>query len=86
MPLTQTLANWPGNAHSSTIFLETSRKSASASKVHVKDVNARRAALMIPGSAIQPTERDARIPILLVQQPGAISFLGFVELILTRTT
>ena len=34
---------------------------------------------MIPGSTIRPSEHDSRIPILLVQQPGSISFLGFVD-------
>eukprot|EP00041_Stephanoeca_diplocostata_P024424 m.618460 g.618460 ORF g.618460 m.618460 type:complete len:834 (-) comp22528_c0_seq12:133-2634(-) len=38
-----------------------------------KDMHRRRQALLVPGAALPPQPSDARIPVLLVQQPGALA-------------
>jgi hypothetical protein len=54
----------------SPLHQEDMRATASASFPHVKELNARRSALLLPAQSLDPTETDAKVPVLLIQQPG----------------
>ncbi len=42
------------------------------SRISQKDINARRSALLVPEDVLSPLPTDARIPVMLVQQPGLV--------------
>eukprot|EP00729_Bicosta_minor_P015086 gene15086-4278_t len=69
--LTQLMAEWPRDAARSAIWSAEARAALLAAQQSTKDVNIRREALLIPGDSLPVQANDARIPILLVQRPGA---------------
>lgn len=47
-----------------------SRYAATESMVPMKEINRRRSDVLLPGAPLQPIETDARVPLVLIQQPG----------------
>jgi ribonuclease P/MRP protein subunit POP1 len=65
------MAKWPAGVARSSIWSADVRREVKDSLVPVKALNERRSAMGIPGVALPPQPSDARVPVLLVQRPGA---------------
>ncbi|KAM3579893.1 Ribonucleases P/MRP protein subunit pop1 [Umbelopsis sp. WA50703] len=65
------LAFWPDDVAKSDIWNETIRKSLRDHKIPEKDLNVRRSKNLLPGTKLDFTRDDAKIPILLVQRGSA---------------
>ena len=54
------------------------RQQLRAQQVSHKELCARRSGQLVPGGPLSPEPTDARIPILLVHQPGAPRLFSYV--------
>jgi ribonuclease P/MRP protein subunit POP1 len=68
------MATWPSGVAVSTVWDEATRAAVKDAHVPVKVLNERRQQARTPGAVLAPTAADARVPILLVQRPGAAPF------------
>lgn len=64
------IAHWPKTAAVSTLWSAQERDQLLTNMVSEGTLNQRRAAHLVPGTKLTPTEVDSQIPILLVQREG----------------
>ncbi|KAG0346029.1 hypothetical protein BG004_002619 [Podila humilis] len=64
------IAHWPRTAAVSSLWSVQERDQLLANMVTEGALNTRRAANLVPGTKLSPTDTDARIPILLLQREG----------------
>ena len=69
-PLTSVLSRWPSDCAVSPVWEEHVRREVKETKIPEQELNRRRSQLLIPGSRLDLGKETARIPILLLQQPG----------------
>ncbi|KAF9217819.1 hypothetical protein BGZ59_009792 [Podila verticillata] len=64
------IAHWPKTAAVSTLWSAQERDQMLANMVSEGTLNQRRAAHLVPGTKLTPTEADSQVPILLMQREG----------------
>ncbi|TPX51035.1 hypothetical protein SeMB42_g02051 [Synchytrium endobioticum] len=65
------LMNWPMNASKSDLWDATVRGRVAVCSASESELNHRRSQHLIPGTKVIPTEKDARVPVLLIQRAAA---------------
>jgi ribonuclease P/MRP protein subunit POP1 len=68
--LQDTLDNWPLDASDTLIWDKEHRKSLFDSRISEYHLNIRRQNNLVPGTKLEPTPEDSKIPLLLVQRGG----------------
>ncbi|KAI9358705.1 NUC188 domain-containing protein [Pilaira anomala] len=68
--LQKLLESWPTDTSNSPIWEKDIRQSLIENKVSEYGLNLRRQQNLVPGTKLQPTQEDGRIPILLIQRGG----------------
>jgi ribonuclease P/MRP protein subunit POP1 len=81
----QVSAQWPRGAASSGLWDQGVRQRLHSERASHKSICERRSKLMVPGGPLPVEPGDARIPILLVRQPGAPMLFSFAEQIRMST-
>ncbi|KAJ9061049.1 Ribonucleases P/MRP protein subunit pop1 [Entomophthora muscae] len=61
------LVAWPSALAQSTLWDSQAREALALGRISIAGINNRRSQLLIPGSALEPTPNDSRIPVLLVR-------------------
>ncbi|KAI8351452.1 ribonucleases P/MRP protein subunit POP1-domain-containing protein [Choanephora cucurbitarum] len=64
------LENWPEDAANTSIWEEEGRKKLFDTRIAEYGLNLRRENNMIPGTKLEPTPEDSKIPLLLIQRGG----------------